>query len=94
LPGLNWSSRFARDFKRLARRNPQLRNQIEQTLLQLTEDPFHPSLSTHKLKGDLSGIWSCSIDYSNRILFELTENAESGEVEIWLLTFGSHDDVY
>lgn len=60
----------------------------------LAEDPFNLSLRTHKLKGDLDGVWSCSIDYDNRILFELIENPDSGEEEISLLTLGSHDDVY
>lgn len=91
---LLWSSRFTRDFKRLLRRNPQLRPLIEQTLQQLVEDPFHPSLGTHKLKGDLSGIWSCSIDYSNRLLFEFVENSELEEKAILLHTVGSHDEVY
>jgi addiction module RelE/StbE family toxin len=91
---LVWSSRFIRELKRLSRRNPQLRPAIEQKLQQLAEDPFHPSLGTHKLKGDLSGIWSCSIDYSNRILFEFVQNSESNEEEILLHTVGSHDDVY
>ncbi|NJN12588.1 MAG: type II toxin-antitoxin system mRNA interferase toxin, RelE/StbE family, partial [Richelia sp. RM1_1_1] len=52
------------------------------------------SLRTHKLKGDLNGVWSCSVDYDNRILFELVINTDSGEEEIFLLTLGSHDDVY
>lgn len=61
---LLWSPKFIRDFKRLVRRNPQLRPLIEQTLQQLAVDPFHPSLHTHKLKGDLSDVWAGSIDYS------------------------------
>jgi mRNA-degrading endonuclease YafQ of YafQ-DinJ toxin-antitoxin module len=60
----------------------------------ISDDAFDTSLRTHKLKGDLEGIWSCSIDYDNRILFEFTSNPESGEEEILLLTLGSHDDVY
>ena len=54
----------------------------------------HPSLKTHKLKGNLDGVWSCSIDYSNRILFRLISGSEENEEEILLLTLGSHDDVY
>lgn len=91
---LVWSSRFVRDFKRLARQNPKLRLLVEQTLQQLAEDPFHPSLYTHKLKRDLSGLWACSIDYSNRILFEFVQNPDSDEKAIFLLTLGSHDQVY
>jgi addiction module RelE/StbE family toxin len=94
MKNLVWSPTFIRAFKRLVRKNPELRTQIEQVLQQLAEDPFHPSLRSHKLKGDLSGIWSCSIDYSNRILFKFVNNSGSGESEIFLLTLGSHDDVY
>ncbi|NMG11285.1 type II toxin-antitoxin system mRNA interferase toxin, RelE/StbE family [Brasilonema sp. UFV-L1] len=94
MKNLVWSSAFVRAFKRLVRQNPQLRSQVEETLQKLSEDPFSPSLHSHKLKGDLDGIWSCSIDYSNRILFQFVNNSDSGEEEILLLTLGSHDDVY
>jgi mRNA-degrading endonuclease YafQ of YafQ-DinJ toxin-antitoxin module len=91
---LVWSSSFSRELKRLIRRNPQLRRPIEQTLEQLSTDPFHPSLRTHKLKGDLAEKWACSIDYSNRIVFRFVRNPDSNEEEILLLALGSHDEVY
>ena len=94
MKNLVWSPSFVRAFKRLVKNNPELRPQIEQILQQLTEDPFQSSLRSHKLKGDLSGKWSCSIDYSNRILFKFITNPDSGEEEIFMLTLGSHDDVY
>ena len=94
MKNLVWSPGFVRKFKRLAKKNPQLRIQIEKTLELLTEDPFNSSLRTHKLKGDLGGIWSCSVDYDNRILFEFMINPDSEEEDIFLLTLGSHDDVY
>ncbi|KAM3094910.1 type II toxin-antitoxin system YafQ family toxin [Phormidesmis sp. 146-12] len=88
------SPAFSRKLKRLIRRNPQIREQVERVLERLNEDPFHPSLNTHKLKGKFSDRWSCSIDYSDRILFRFVENSDSGEIELLLLTIGSHDDVY
>ncbi|WP_416666545.1 type II toxin-antitoxin system RelE/ParE family toxin [Egbenema bharatensis] len=91
---LVWSQGFSRELKRLIRRNPQLRKPIEQTLQKLSENPFHPGLRTHKLKGDLVGRWACSIDYSNRIIFRFVQNPDSSEEEILLLTLGSHDEVY
>ena len=94
MKNLVWSPGFVRKFKRLAKKNPQLRIQIEKTLELLTEDPFNSSLRTHKLKGDLGGILSCSVDYDNRILFEFMINPDSEEEDIFLLTLGSHDDVY
>lgn len=89
-----WTPKSIRAFKRIVRQNPQLRSLIEVTLEQLALDPFHPSLRTHKLTGDLSGIWSSSIDYSNRILFEFVKTSEDEEEAILLLNIGSHDEVY
>lgn len=91
---IGWTPKSLRAFKRLIRKNPNLRPLIEQTLRQLAADPFHPSLHTHKLKGDLSNIWSCSIDYSNRLLFEFVENPEEQEEGILLINLGDHDEVY
>ena len=60
---LVWSAKFVRKFKRLTKKNTQIRIQIEKTLEILIEDPFDSGLRTHKLKGDLDGAWSCSVDY-------------------------------
>jgi addiction module RelE/StbE family toxin len=91
---LFWSKRFIRDFKRLIRQNPQIRPYVEKTLQLLTENYADSSLKTHKLKGDLEGCWSCSIDYSNRIIFEFVKDPAHDELAINLLTLGSHDSVY
>ena len=91
---LVWSPAFLRAFKRVSKRQPGLRKKVESTLLRLSEDPFQPALHTHKLKGELEGVWACSVDYSKRILFEFLQNPESGEEELLLLTIGTHDEVY
>lgn len=91
---LVWSAAFVRAFKRAVRRQPGLQERVECTLQQLAEDPFHPTLHSHKLKGELAGAWACTVDYDNRVLFEFVLNAESGEEEILLLTMGTHDEVY
>ncbi|HEY9641637.1 MAG TPA: type II toxin-antitoxin system YafQ family toxin [Coleofasciculaceae cyanobacterium] len=91
---LVWSPGFSRELKRLIRRNPQLRGAIERTLEQLSENPFHSTLKTHKLKGELADRWACSIDYGNRVVFRFVQNPDSGEEELLLLTLGSHDEVY
>ena len=91
---LVWSAAFVRGFKRAVRRQPQLRVRVERTLEQLAEDPFHPTLHSHKLTGKLAGAWACTVDYHNRVLFEFVQNPESGEKEILLLTMGTHYEVY
>ena len=89
-----WTPRSLRAFKRLIKRNPQLRLVIEQTLQQIELDVYHPSLKTHKLMGDLDDIWSCSVDYSYRILFEFTTDPATGDRAILLVNIGSHDEIY
>ncbi|MBM4045269.1 MAG: type II toxin-antitoxin system mRNA interferase toxin, RelE/StbE family [Planctomycetes bacterium] len=91
---LDWTAPFGRAFKRAVRRQPELRDRIERVLRQLAEDPFHPTLHSHKLKGALSGAWACTVDYDNRILFEVAEDPTSHEEVIRLLTLGTHDEVY
>lgn len=86
---LVWSPAFTR-----AARRPDLRERLERALDQLTDDPFHASLRSHKLKGQLQGAWARSIDIDYRILFEFVSPIGSGEDDIFLLTIGTHDEVY
>jgi addiction module RelE/StbE family toxin len=90
---IGWTPKSLRSFKRLVRKNPSLRPLIEQTLQQLAIDPFYTSLRTHKLKGDLSEVWACSVDSDLQILFEFVKQAND-EDAILLLNVGSHDEVY
>jgi hypothetical protein len=53
---LVWTKTFVRALQRTLRQHPELRAKIEKTLKQLDEDPFHPSLRSHKLKGELEGV--------------------------------------
>ena len=53
---IGWTPKSIRTFKKLVRKNPQLRLLIEATLELLPEDCFNLCLRTHKLTGDLSGI--------------------------------------
>lgn len=91
---LIWSPNFVRMVRRKARQNPWLRQAISATIHQLAADPFHPSLHSHKLKGDLAGVWACTVDYDNRILFEFVDDPDCGEKAIHLLGLGTHDEVY
>jgi len=80
--------RFFRAYKRAVKKNPKLAADIAQTLQQLSEDPFHQSLETHKLKGALAGVWACSAAYDLRILFEFVAN--ESEDDLLLINIGSH----
>lgn len=91
---LNWSSSFKRAFKRTIKKDPLYKDKIINSMLLLQQDPFNPTLKTHKLKGILEGSWSCSVDYNLRIIFDLITNPEINETEILLIDIGTHDEVY
>ena len=83
---------FGRDLKRWLKSHPQSAVVVQATLEQLSVDPTHPGLWTHKLHGPLAGCWACSGGYDLRIVFEYTEY--EGEEAILLLALGTHDEVY
>jgi len=91
---LIWSTTFERILERVVKRQPELQMRVQQTLERLAENPFHPGLRSHKLKGNMANLWACTVDYNYRIVFKFVFNSESGEEEILLLTIGTHDEVY
>jgi mRNA interferase YafQ len=91
---LTTDERFRRRFKRLVKKNPQLQDKILAVLALLGNDPFTPSLKSHKLTGQLQGLWSCSVAYDCRIIFAFKKDSVTEEDLIVLVDIGSHDEVY
>lgn len=50
------------------------------------ENPFHPSLRLHELKGNLNGLWSISVNLKYRIIFKYMKNGD-----ILFISIGKHD---
>jgi len=86
------TSAFVRSAKKVLKRDRMLAQALQDTLTLLSEDAFHPSLKTHKLKGDFSGFWACSVEYDLRIIFEFVQ--KEGVEAILLEAVGTHDEVY
>jgi addiction module RelE/StbE family toxin len=91
---LAWDSSFRRAFKRRTKKDPDLRQRIFETLEVLANDPYSSSLKTHKLHGQLEGLWACSINFDLRIVFAFEPDPETGEEWIVLIDIGTHDEVY
>lgn len=70
--------------------HPDLLERYDKTLRLLHENPYHPSLRLHPLKGRLKSLHSVSITMSYRISLELIIS----DHEIVLINIGDHDDVY
>ncbi len=86
---LVFTAQYERIERRFLRRHPDLQSRYKITLVLLEQDPFHPSLRLHPLKGRLTGLHSVSINLQYRITLELEIRKE----EIVLVSVGSHGEV-
>jgi mRNA interferase YafQ len=86
--------KFNRSLRKFTKRNSELRERVQKTLEQMTEDVLAANLDTHKLSGSLDGINACSCGYDCRVLFSIDRDPETESEVIILLDVGNHDDVY
>jgi mRNA interferase YafQ len=86
--------KFNRSLRKFTKRNSELRERVQKTLEQMTEDVFAANLDTHKLGGSLDGVNACSCGYDCRVLFSIDQDPETKSEVIVLLDVGNHDDVY
>ena len=88
MPKLIFEKHFMRLANKLTKNSPEKDQRLKSVLSLLQNDPFTPSLKTHKLKGNLEGLYACSLTHDLRIVFELSTDT------IHLIDIGSHDEVY
>lgn len=69
-------------------KQPRVFLKIQKQLLLFSQNPTHPSLRTHKLKGKLSNAWSLSVEGDFRILYRYSKNS------IRIFKVGNHSEVY
>jgi mRNA-degrading endonuclease YafQ of YafQ-DinJ toxin-antitoxin module len=83
------TSAFRKAFKRKVRGNKALETRFRTRIAVFQENPFDPRLKTHRLSGQLQGLWSFSVDYDVRVVFSFIEPNRALFVDI-----GSHEEVY
>jgi len=86
---IGFSSSFKRAFRKRIRRDEKLGPKFWESLEKFTQNPFDPALRTHKLSGELEGLWSFSVEYDCRVIFKFLEGNRA-----LLIDIGSHDEVY
>jgi len=64
---------FEKKFEKLPKN---LQKTAIRKIILFENNPFHPGLNTHKLKGALSGFWSFYINKNFRVLFRFLDNNE------------------
>jgi addiction module RelE/StbE family toxin len=84
-----WDEPFLRILKKWRKKYPDLQERFQQKITLFVEEPFHPSLRTHRLSGNLDGYWSLSITHEYRLVFKFVLDNQ-----VLLIDIGSHDEVY
>jgi len=77
-----YSSKFAAEYKKLPLKIKKIAERKEQIF---RKNPFDSQLKTHKLKGNLKGFLSFSIDQKYRIIFEIVNSNT-----VWFHSVGDH----
>ena len=77
---------YSSSFKKSAGKYASAREKIEKAITRFINDPFRPSLKTHKLTGKLKQYWSFSVDFHIRILFEFIDKETVGFIDM-----GTHE---
>ena len=78
-----------RDFKKTSRRNPELKDKLQEALEIFVNDPYHPILGTHKLSGKLKGHHAFALGYDLRVVFKFID-----QEQVALISIGKHEEVY
>lgn len=79
-----YSQKFAKDYKKLP---SDVKNIAENSFLLFKKNPFDPKLKVHKLKGKFKGLYSFSVGYKYRIIFEFSKNKKI----VYFHIVGKHD---
>lgn len=84
----SFSTEVVRDLKRIKQKQPHLFKKLQKQLKVFKVDIKHPSLRTHKLKGNIVNTWSISIEGNIRLIHYMKNN------EAVFFKIGNHDEVY
>ena len=87
---ISFSSAFKKSFRK------RIKGSSSETIFWETTEifianPFHPQLLTHKLSGNLKGLWSFSVEYDLRVVFYFTKDKPQKAV---FVDIGNHNEVY
>jgi len=90
MPKLITTTYYEKKLKTFKSKYPELKEKYIKTIKMLQVNPSHPSLRLHKLKGNLSDLYSVSLNMKYRILldFIIKEN------QVILIDIGDHDGLF
>jgi mRNA interferase YafQ len=88
------TSKFEKSYRKIVRSNNFIQKSIDNALKQLEEDAFSLNLATHRLYGNLYGLFACTCGYDCRIVFSFQKDIDNKKESIILIDIGTHEEVY
>lgn len=79
---------FIKKANKYFKKDPALKKAYLEFANKILNNPFDPSLKSHKLSGNLKDRYACSLTHDIRITFKLSDDT------VYLLNIGTHDVVY
>jgi mRNA-degrading endonuclease YafQ of YafQ-DinJ toxin-antitoxin module len=71
---ITFSSSFKKSFRKIAKGNPSLEDSFWKAVEVFINEPFHSTLRTHRLSGQLRNLWSFTVDFNTRVVFYFTND--------------------
>ncbi len=84
-----YSPAFVRAYKKQIKNQLATQQLFAEKIALFLQNPYHPQLRTHKLKGILKNFYSFSIDDDLRVIFYF-----ASDNEVIFENIGTHDEVY
>ena len=66
---VEYTTRFQRSIKQKWKRNPDLAQRVEETVVRILFAPESNSLNVHRIRG-ADNVWEAYVDNANRVTFE------------------------
>lgn len=88
---LLWDEPFREVYRDWIAAHPQYSEIVKEKIRLIAIDPFHPSLKTHQLSGNLTGFYGSRITLELRIIFRFADHPENS---LFLIGFGDHNEVF
>ena len=77
---IEYTNKFKRLYKKL---EVSIQLKAKETIIELKNNLFPKKLKVHKLSWKLYPYYSCSIDYDNRIIFEIVDDWKIVLLLVW-----------
>ncbi|MFT4533298.1 MAG: mRNA-degrading endonuclease YafQ of YafQ-DinJ toxin-antitoxin module [Saprospiraceae bacterium] len=87
MPSILTTERYERSLAKFKKLHPEMREKYIKTLRLLGENPYHPALRLHKMKGKFEEYYSVSLNMKYRMMLDFIIKDD----QVILINIGGHE---